>query len=61
MSFPATKAILTPCIGICRLDADGLCEGCLRTADEIASWMYLSETERTRLMSDVLPQRGATG
>jgi predicted Fe-S protein YdhL (DUF1289 family) len=58
MSIPAPKAILTPCIGICRLGPDGLCEGCLRTSDEIARWMYLSDAERTRLMNDELPKRG---
>jgi uncharacterized protein len=59
MSFPASKATLSPCIGICRLGVDGLCEGCLRTGDEIASWMSLSDAERTHLMFDVLPKRGA--
>jgi predicted Fe-S protein YdhL (DUF1289 family) len=61
MSFPTPQAILSPCIGICRLDAHGNCEGCLRTADEIARWMYLSDAERMRLMFDVLPKRGAGG
>ncbi|HEX4480960.1 MAG TPA: DUF1289 domain-containing protein [Rudaea sp.] len=61
MSIPASKALLTPCIGICRLGVDGLCEGCLRTSDEIARWMYMSEDERTRLMFDELPRRGAKG
>ncbi|WP_205962475.1 DUF1289 domain-containing protein [Paraburkholderia phosphatilytica] len=29
----------SPCIDICRMDAStGLCEGCLRTIDEIANW-----------------------
>jgi len=59
MSFPASIAILSPCTGICRLGADGLCEGCLRTGDEIARWMSLSDAERARLMFDVLPKRGA--
>jgi uncharacterized protein len=59
MSFPASKATLSPCIGICRLGEDGLCEGCLRTGDEIARWMSLSDAERTHLMFDVLPKRGA--
>ena len=51
------KPILTPCIGICTLDAHGLCEGCRRSGDEIARWMYMSDSERARLMNDVLPQR----
>jgi len=59
MSFPMSNAILSPCIGICRLGTDGLCEGCLRTGDEIARWMSLSDAERTHLMRDVLPSRGA--
>ena len=58
MSIPAPKAILTPCIGICRLGPDGLCDACLRTSDEIARWMYLSDAERLRLMNDELPKRG---
>jgi uncharacterized protein len=58
MLFPdPPKAILSPCTGICRLDADGVCEGCHRTAGEIARWMYYSDAERARLMDEVLPQR----
>ena len=29
----------SPCINVCRMDsASGLCQGCLRTIDEIAAW-----------------------
>ena len=56
-AFASHKPVLTPCIGICTLDAHGLCEGCRRTGDEIARWMYMSEIERARLMNEVLPQR----
>ncbi len=52
--------ILTPCIGICSLDAQGLCEGCFRTGDEIAQWSLMSDSERTRLMDEVLPVREAS-
>jgi predicted Fe-S protein YdhL (DUF1289 family) len=32
----------SPCMGVCRMDeASGLCEGCLRTLDEIARWSAL--------------------
>jgi uncharacterized protein len=32
----------SPCINICRMhEASGLCEGCLRTIDEIAAWSTL--------------------
>lgn len=51
------QAILTPCIGVCSLRLDGLCEGCLRTTDEIARWSTMSDSERERLMESVLPAR----
>lgn len=53
------KVILSPCIGVCELDTDGLCQGCLRTGDEIAAWSSLSDAERLRLMTQVLPAREA--
>ncbi|GAB3728520.1 hypothetical protein GCM10028794_02060 [Silanimonas algicola] len=48
---------LTPCIGICSLDASGFCEGCFRTGDEIARWSLMADAERQRLMDEVLPER----
>ncbi len=51
------RPIRTPCIGVCALAADGLCLGCRRSGDEIARWSSLSESERERLIAEVLPQR----
>ncbi|MHB8734596.1 MAG: DUF1289 domain-containing protein [Terriglobales bacterium] len=48
----------SPCNGICRID-DLYCVGCGRTGEEIGAWMFLSATERQRLMVEVLPQRRA--
>ena len=48
---------LTPCIGVCRLDARGYCVGCRRTGPEIAMWRELPDVERARYMDDVLPAR----
>jgi hypothetical protein len=58
MNVPA-RAILSPCIGICRLAADGLCEGCHRTGNEIALWSQLSDEQRLRFMDEILPEREA--
>ena len=52
------RRISSPCIGVCTLGADGLCEGCLRSGAEIAAWSSLPEDERRRIMDDVLPTRG---
>jgi uncharacterized protein len=44
--------ISSPCIRVCILDPEtGLCEGCGRTREEIASWYQLSEEERLQIMS----------
>jgi predicted Fe-S protein YdhL (DUF1289 family) len=55
----APTPILSPCVGICRLGRDGLCEGCLRTGDEIARWIAMSDTERRFIMEHTLPAREA--
>jgi predicted Fe-S protein YdhL (DUF1289 family) len=57
MTDSLAQAILSPCTGICRLDARGLCEGCLRTGDEIARWRSMSDGERHHLMDSILPLR----
>ncbi|MGZ5847409.1 MAG: DUF1289 domain-containing protein [Ramlibacter sp.] len=37
----------SPCNDVCRIDgASGLCQGCLRTIDEIAAWGSLGEAGR---------------
>lgn len=41
----------SPCTGICRLDpADGLCQGCLRTMEEIAGWSRLTPAAQWDLL-----------
>ena len=51
------RAVLSPCIGICSLRDDGLCEGCHRTTAEIARWSQMGDDERLRIMEVVLPSR----
>ncbi len=52
------RAVLSPCIGVCELNADGYCAGCRRSIDEIAGWSTMSDDERLRIMEQ-LPQREA--
>lgn len=42
---PAPQApVPSPCVNVCRMSpASGLCEGCLRTIEEIAAWSQMSE------------------
>ena len=54
-----SPAVLSPCIGICRLDIGGHCEGCHRTGSEIAAWLSFDDTMRARFMDEILPARAA--
>lgn len=53
------RPIQSPCIGVCALDTQDTCEGCLRTASEIARWSTMGDAERTHIMTVVLPEREA--
>jgi predicted Fe-S protein YdhL (DUF1289 family) len=59
MNLSAPRAVLSPCVGICSVDAHGNCEGCLRTLDEIARWSTMGDAERLHVMDVVLPRREA--
>ncbi len=49
--------ISTPCIKVCAVSGQtGLCIGCGRSLQEIASWGRLSEPERQAVMAE-LPAR----
>ena len=56
---PSFRAVLSPCIGVCSLDLQGLCEGCHRSPIEIAHWLQMDDDERLHLMEVVLPKRQA--
>ena len=52
-------SVASPCIDVCRMDAQsGLCEGCLRTVDEIAGWAAAPD-EKKRLILAAVAQRRA--
>ena len=42
--------MITPCIGLCRVDENKICLGCCRTLDEIARWIDMSDTERQQII-----------
>ena len=53
------RPVLTPCIGVCTLDPDGYCDGCLRSGGEIADWLSMDDARRLHMMEIVLPEREA--
>lgn len=53
------RAVQSPCTGVCTLDLDGLCDGCLRSGAEIAGWLAMDDAQRDHMMDVVLPAREA--
>src|SRR3984885_10858757 len=47
----------SPCINVCRLDAWGLCIGCLRSGEEICRWPTMSAQEQWRLLAELAERR----
>jgi len=50
--------IESPCIQVCRLDDQGTCIGCFRTASEIARWLGYTPGQRRDIIES-LPARAA--
>ena len=49
----------SPCISVCRMNPrTGLCDGCLRTLDEIAAWSRMDDADK-RVVWALLDQRRA--
>ncbi|PKO41887.1 MAG: DUF1289 domain-containing protein [Betaproteobacteria bacterium HGW-Betaproteobacteria-4] len=48
----------SPCINICKMDArNGLCQGCLRTIDEITAWSRLDDAGQQHILAKVARRR----
>ncbi|MGH6624897.1 MAG: thioesterase, FlK family [Burkholderiaceae bacterium] len=53
-------AVASPCVSICRMDPrTALCEGCLRTIDEIAQWSSLSDDSKRAILAQLPARAGA--
>lgn len=48
----------SPCINVCRMNAaSGLCEGCLRTLDEITCWSICEDDEKRAVLAQIPARR----
>lgn len=52
------ETVASPCVGICKLDASTrLCEGCLRTVDEIGGWRDADAEWRRLVLQRIAARR----
>ncbi|HEY2779662.1 MAG TPA: DUF1289 domain-containing protein [Steroidobacteraceae bacterium] len=49
--------VASPCIDVCRLDAQGLCLGCRRTLGEISEWPHASDARRLEILRALQERR----
>jgi predicted Fe-S protein YdhL (DUF1289 family) len=63
MSDAARAPVPSPCINVCRMSPalGGLCEGCLRTIDEIAAWSTLDDDAKERVWEAIEQRREELG
>ncbi len=53
------RSIASPCVMVCTVDgASGLCLGCLRTLQEIATWSRMTDQGRAAVMADLAGRKG---
>lgn len=56
-SYGPPTGVASPCVSVCRMnERSGLCEGCLRTIDEIAHWGLYDDDEKRAVLA-ALPAR----
>lgn len=59
MTATPPAPIKTPCIKVCVVDGEsGLCLGCYRKLNEVATWSRLSEAERDAILAELPDRRG---
>jgi predicted Fe-S protein YdhL (DUF1289 family) len=59
MSLPHT--VTSPCIKVCILDGQGVCTGCGRTLEEIASWSRLPSEQQREVCELAARRRSLNG
>ena len=47
------KPVPSPCVDICRLNAEGLCVGCRRTLGEISEWPHATDARRLEIQREL--------
>ncbi|UCH50264.1 MAG: DUF1289 domain-containing protein [Betaproteobacteria bacterium] len=55
-----TEQVASPCVNICQLNPEtGYCIGCMRTIDEIADWLEMTNEEKRQVLNQLEERRKA--
>ncbi|WP_444959448.1 DUF1289 domain-containing protein [Microbulbifer sp. VVAC002] len=47
---PKERLVKSPCISVCALNEQDLCEGCFRSGNEISRWGSMNNDERRAVL-----------
>mgnify|MGYP001614287778 CR=1 FL=1 len=50
----------SPCVSICVLDENDICQGCFRSAGEITDWFMASTSEKSEILVRCQERRQAS-
>jgi predicted Fe-S protein YdhL (DUF1289 family) len=51
----------SPCISVCYLDEQEICQGCFRSASEIGDWLMVDARVKREILARAKERRDATG
>ena len=51
----------SPCISICSLDQNDVCEGCFRTRNEVADWFTADDVRKLEILEASKQRRKGAG
>jgi uncharacterized protein len=56
--YRSAPEVPSPCVDVCAMNTStGLCEGCLRTIEEIANWSALNNDTKRLVLRNVAARR----
>lgn len=59
--FNESIEVESPCIGVCRIDNRGICEGCKRNVDEIKYWWDMSNEQKEKVVKRLKKNKDIQG
>ncbi|UCD70172.1 MAG: DUF1289 domain-containing protein [Betaproteobacteria bacterium] len=55
-----TEQAVSPCVNICQINPEtGYCVGCMRTIDEIAGWLEMTNEDKRQVLNQLEERRKA--
>lgn len=57
----AERPVRSPCISVCALNEEDICEGCFRSGMEISRWGTMSNDERRQVLKSCTERARSMG